>query len=196
MESRGLQLRDKTERSITLKTQWSQAETIRLDTLLLKTSVYYPNQELSAETLSEFRDAFKNLASLHGIEALESALRKLKLVSKFFPHPAEINDAIVAEKELAGAKGRWDRQEKYMREKADLERIERENTEYVDMQGVVTEFYAKKSMVTGTPPPPAGTEYCDPSDRVMASFSEGLEAGKQYEPKVVEQIMSWRAAKQ
>jgi hypothetical protein len=162
--------------------------------MLIRTVAYYPNQEIAPETVEEFRNAFAELALLHGVDEVEGALRKLRLTSKFFPHPAEINDVIVSAKELEQAKGRWERQEVYMREKEARERIEREETEYVDMGAIVKEFYEKKGVMEQAPVASTGG-FTDPQDRVMASFSRGLEDGKQYEPSVVEQIMAWRKAK-
>jgi len=81
---------------------------------------------------------------LHGVDAVEAALRELKLRSSYFPHPAEIHELIEAQEELEHAKGRWERQEAYMRDKEARERAERVNAEYVDMGVIVKEFYEKK----------------------------------------------------
>lgn len=195
MENNRLPSNASTALETTSKKCLSPAETMHLDKLMLRTSVYYPSQELSKETLHEFRDAYQVMALRHGVESVEAALRELRLTSKFFPHPAEINDVIIAAKELEQAKGRWARQETYMREKAERERVERETSEYVDMSSIVKEFYEKKGVME-RPEPIASTEgFTDPHDRVMASFSRGLEDGKQYEPAIVEQIIAWRKAK-
>jgi hypothetical protein len=172
----------------------SQAEIIRLDRLMLKTIVYYPNQEIAVETQTEFRAAFESMAVLYGIDLLETAVQKTRLTHKFFPHPAEINEAILEAQELERAKGRWERQEDYMRKKAAREQEEAASTEYVDMGAIVKAFYEKKGVVEVKREPVAQT-FPDPHDRVMASFSLGLTEGKEYEPKVVEEIMAWRQAK-
>jgi hypothetical protein len=195
VESKDLQLRDRTALQTISETSLSPAEIIRLDKMLLRTAVYCPNQELSKETLNEFRNAFKDLALLHGADAVESALRELKLTSKFFPHPAEINDVIVAAKELEISKGRWERQREHMRRAQEREREERATTEYVDMNGILKEFYENKGVQAKSPFVAPAPKSSNPLDDVMASLSRGLEAGQPYEPSVVEQILAWREAK-
>lgn len=85
---------DLTETSKRLSKQLKQAEIMRLDALMLRTVAYYPNQEMSPETFTEFREAFKQMALLHGVGAVENAVIGTRLRSKFFPHPAEVNEII------------------------------------------------------------------------------------------------------
>lgn len=195
MENQALQLNARTALSTTSGKSLTPAEITQLDKIIVRTALSYPSQALSKETLNEFRDAFKDLATLYGTEAVEAALRELRLTTKFFPHPAEITEVIEAQKEEAATKGRWERQEVYMREKDAREKEERANAEFVDMNSIANEFFEKNGVMERAVPVATTEGFTDPNDRVMAAFSRGLSEGKQYEDSVVEQVMAWRQSR-
>jgi hypothetical protein len=161
--------------------------------LLAKTAASYPSQELSLETFGEFRDAWKELAALHGISAVESALRTLRLTSRFFPHPAEISEIIAAakEKERAAQRAKRDRERLEQYERDEQHRREHPE-EYESMGAIVGEFYRKCGQREASTLPANDGHFTDPHDRIMAALSRGMYAGKEYEPAIVEQVTAWR----
>lgn len=125
-----------------------QSTIIRLDSLMRSALNYYPGQDLSAETISEYRQALLELMEMHGPEKVERAMSSLRLTSRFFPHPAEVNEKIQQSAAAEADKGRWERQEQYMQEVENLRRREHEKIMaeggYVSMAEVAKDFYDRR----------------------------------------------------
>jgi len=175
----------------------SKAEITLLDSLILRTQAYHPSQELSANTLREYRLAFQEMAAIHGTQLVEEALALIRLESRFFPHPAEINLRIKQIQEERAAE-----QKRYRAALAAQKRVEEEQEhqraiaagEYADIAEIVEDFYRRRGQkpIEELPPPE------DPAsaiDRVMAQFSQGLARGEQYEPALVKQVREWEGSR-
>jgi hypothetical protein len=163
----------------------SQAEITHLDTSILKLQAFHPNQELPGATLREFRAAFQDLAIIHGTAMVEAALLLMRFETKFFPHPAEIHQRIVELKETEVAEERRKRMAIARDEQA-----AKDAQEHVDIRELIAELYRRQGQKPLEELPPVEPGYVA-LDRVMQSFSDGLAAGKEYEPRVVEEIREW-----
>jgi hypothetical protein len=56
----------------------------------------FPHQEFSPETAEVYQMAYTDLATLHGLPELQTALRAFLIRQKFFPHPAEVAEELEA----------------------------------------------------------------------------------------------------
>jgi len=65
--------------------------------------------------------------------------------------------------------------------------------EYVNIGGIVKDFYEKRNPIRAQSLP--RSNFSEPRDQILASLSAGLAAGKEYEPKVVEEVLAWRQTK-
>lgn len=124
---------------------------------------------------------------------MEAALAKIRLESKFFPHPAEINLRIKQIEEE-----RKTEQKQYQQALAAQRRVEQEKEheralsagEYTNFTEIMDCFYRKRGQPPAEELPPA-EDPRNAMDRVMATFSKGLASGREYEPAVVEQVREW-----
>jgi hypothetical protein len=125
---------------------------------------------------------------------VEEALRKLRLESPFFPHPAEIGLRIKQLQEEREAE-----RKKYRLALAAQKQVEREREharalaagEYTDLNEIMEDFYRKNDQVPAEELPPA-EDSATAMDRMMAAFAKGMAAGEEYEPHVVEQVKDWQ----
>lgn len=137
------QSNDKPETSTHLSRQWTIAETTRLDVMMARTAAYYPNQELSKETYREYREVLKEIGTRHGLDAVGEALKTLRITSKFFPHPAEVNEQI-AERIAAESASQSGTERRVAATQEMLARVFPEGTETVSMGDIYQDFIAKQ----------------------------------------------------
>ena len=70
-----------------------EAQIVQVGELMVNMMAGYPHQalEMAAEV---YQLAFEDLARIHGIQALETALRLFLTRQKFFPHPSEVSEVL------------------------------------------------------------------------------------------------------
>lgn len=148
VDFKALQSNDRNELSLHTQQRLSPAEITQLDTLMLRTTVYYPNQELSAETFTEFRETMKELVSEYGMSEVEAAVMAVRKRSEFFPHPAAVNKELELRADKERERDLAQRAADQARWMQEQEKIQHEKVMaaggYCSMADVVGDFYAKQ----------------------------------------------------
>jgi hypothetical protein len=154
---KALQSNDSNEQSRLTRQRLSLAEITQLDELMLRTTVYYPNQELSADTFTEFRETMKELVADHGMAEVDAAVMAVRKRSEFFPHPAAVNKEIELRSERRQQMGAEERAAEYARAKQ--QQAEREHERimasggYCSMADVMKDFYERRKAKSAGPQP-------------------------------------------
>ena len=91
-----ISLRQMSESQLALRRpgrQLDEAQIVQVGELMANMMAGYPHQalEMAAEV---YQMAFEDLAKLHGIQQLETALRSFLIHQKFFPHPSEVAEVL------------------------------------------------------------------------------------------------------
>ena len=128
------------------------------------------------------------------LEDIKAAITKLSLTRRregetAFPDLGTVDEAVMDERRI-----RWDEEAeaKNVIREAEGSRHRVEHPEdYVNMTEIAAEYFATKSMeavlyATENEVPK------NPREAIMAALSDGLAAGKDYEPALVAEIMAWR----
>ena len=89
------------------------SEVRRVNELLVQMAAAWPAQEQHEETAVMYQFACEELAAEFGLEALQTALRRLLTRTQFFPHPAEIRMEI--ERMSTMDRAQWLRENPYVR---------------------------------------------------------------------------------
>jgi hypothetical protein len=126
------------------KPQLAQAEIMRLDELMLRTVAYYPNQEMAAETFTEFRLELQNLAALHGVKAVEDGVQGMRLKSRFFPHPTDVAEQIEARLAIEREEDRLERESVFRQQQQAEQAAVQAAGGFVTMGEIYAEFEEKR----------------------------------------------------
>lgn len=84
-----------------LSTRLSQGDMGQMQQLIRQMMAAYPHQEISPDTADVYLMAYEDVTAEFGLEPLRAEMRLALSRSKFFPHPAEIREALAGKRKTA-----------------------------------------------------------------------------------------------